>query len=480
MIEVLLAAAALLLRSPPPRSHVVMDGNDSPMLAAQLARTTRPLSSRDAARRGLSLSVLKAIDEVPQAEWDACARTHNPFVSWAFLHALEASESCHPEEGWMPQHLVAMNSTTNKLVGAVPLYLKSHSFGEYVFDQSWARAYRSTAIEKDAFGPGAGCSGYYPKLQSCVPFTPVTGARLLVADSENEAQLDNETAAARRDEIRTVLARGLVALAERLGVSGVHVTFSSEEERPAFCKAGFLPRLGVQYHWTNDNYQSFDQFLDSLKQSRRKAIRQERRKVRDAGIVVKRLKGREIESKHWDALHEFYTATVAQKWGRGYLTRDFFRRLGEDEMMASRSLLVVAEEEETGELVAGALNLIGDDCLYGRHWGCAKRFDALHFELCYYQAIEAAIELGLPRVEAGAQGEHKLTRGYLPTLTHSAHYLRHQGFRKSVGSFLKQEREQTYISLASLAMRHNPFKKEAAEHLKTQGLRVEGKKIVVE
>lgn len=247
----------------------------------------------------------------------------------------------------------------------------------------------------------------------------------------------------------------------------------------ALGRAGFLPRLGLQFHWCNtEGWRSFDEFTASLKQSRRKAIRQERRKVAEAGVVIQRLRGRQIRPHHWDAFYKFYRATVESKWGRDYLKSSFFAQMGG--AMGERVVLILAEDRSSGTLVAGALNLLGDDCVYGRHWGCSRRYDALHFELCYYQAIEVAIELGLPRVEAGAQGDHKLARGYLPTLTRSCHYLRHAGFRKEVARFLKLEREQTYIRMATVSTQRNPFKSDAAEHLRRQGLRIEGKRLLVE
>ena len=338
-------------RSYPP----CMDAGDMP-LPPRLAGA-RPLTTTDSARHGISLSVLKSIDEVSREAWDACASNEDPFVLWGYLHALEVSKSVAPETGWMPYHLVAHDDVSGTLIGAVPLYLKSHSFGEYVFDHSWARAYRSTSVDLSG-------GGYYPKLQACIPFTPVSGARLLVASCEES---HGEGADERRTTIRNTLARGLVALSERLGVSSVHVTFGNRVgDGAALGKAGFLPRIGVQYKWRNEGYKSFEDFLASLKQRRRHAIRQERRKVHDAGVVVRRLRGHEITPRYWDALFRFYGRTVEEKWGRGYLKRAFFDELGRDDAMLERSLLVVAEEAESGTVIAAALNLLGDDCIYGR------------------------------------------------------------------------------------------------------------------
>jgi predicted N-acyltransferase len=489
--------------------------------SAVTASVGRPLTVYEATRYGVALSVISSIDQIQADQWDQCARTacaangcgENPFVMHSFLHALEASRSVDAIEGWMPQHLVAHDVATGQLLAAVPLYLKSHSYGEYVFDHAWSRQYRavvehgtwsqkarsaaeSSASEVSSSSRGGGGAsggaaaadvseqpfrrqrpgkdvGYYPKLQAAVPFTPVTGPRFLIGTREPN----------RHDVLRRVLASGLMALSERLGVSSVHVTFATREESAALSKVGFLPRLGLQYHWHNDGYADFEDFLRSLKQSRRRAIRRERRRVAEAGIVIKRLRGAEITRAHWEAIYRFYCATAERRPGRAYLTREFFECLGAASgpgSLGDRVILVIAEDSSSGEVVAGALNLLGDDCMYGRHWGCLRRYDSLHFELCYYQAIEMAIELKLPRVEAGAQGEHKISRGYLPTLTYSSHYLRHPEFKRAVALTLRNEREQTYIALTRIAQEQNPFKADPAEHLQRQGLRVEGKRIVVE
>ena len=449
----------------------------------------RPLSTEDTRRSSsnISLSILKSIAEVPREQWDACvsascagpvAGRGAPFIRYGFLHALEMSKSVDASEGWMPQHLVAHDKKTGRLVAAVPLFLKSHSYGEYVFDTEWARAYRTShrqTLSGGGAGSGGGSSGgasarsYYPKLQCCVPFTPVTGPRLLIADVEPE----------QRVALRAVLARGLVTLAERLGVSGLHVTFTTAEDQAALVREGFLPRLGLQYHWCNDGYVSFESYLAALKPSRRRAVRRERRKVADAGIIIRRYRGAEIEPRHWEAFYRCYRTTVDAKWGHDYLKRPFFDALSRESPEAL--LLILAERRTTGEVVAGALNLVGADCVYGRNWGCLRRYDSLHFELCYYQAIEVAIELGLPRVEAGAQGEHKLARGYLPTLTSSAHYLRDPSFRAAISTSLATERERAYVALTMLSTQQNPFHgHDAAErHLSAQGVHIEGTRIVV-
>ncbi len=380
------------------------------------------------------IRVISSLAEVPAAEWDACAGAGNPFVSHAFLKAVEESGSATAESGWLGQHLV-MNGPEGRLIGAVPLYLKNHSYGEYVFDWGWAEAFERAG------------GRYYPKLQCSVPFTPVTGPRLLV-----------HPAAPDPEAVRRALIGGLVELTSRHGVSSLHVTFCTEEEWRSFGAAGFQQRLGLQYHWQNAGYGSFDDFLGALVSRKRKAIRKERRKVADSGVRLRAVTGDEIAERHWAAFHNFYLDTVDRKWSRAYLTRDFFLRLGET--LAERVVLIMAEYD--GHLVAGALNLLGDDALYGRNWGCAAEFKFLHFEACYYQAIDFAIQHGLSRVEAGAQGEHKIQRGYVPVQTYSAHLIENQGFRQAVGDFLEREQRAVRQEIDSLGD-WTPFRRERDE-----------------
>jgi predicted N-acyltransferase len=368
-----------------------------------------------------------AIDEIDAAAWDACAGAGNPFVSHAFLAALERSGSVTAETGWLPKHLTA--SIDGRIVACVPLYLKSHSYGEYVFDWAWAEGYERAG------------GRYYPKLLSAVPFTPVTGPRLLLRPAAPA-------------EVARALGDAIIRLGERLGVSSAHVTFLPEAQVDALSAAGFLARVGHQYHWPNRGYGSFDDFLASLASRKRKAIRKERAAIAESGIRLRALTGREIEERHWDAFWRFYLDTVERKWAHAYLTRAFFLRLGE--AMADRLLLVTAETTE-GRVVGAALNLVGDEALYGRYWGCEASYRFLHFECCYYQAIDFAIARGLARVEAGAQGEHKLQRGYLPVATHSAHWLRQKGFRDAVVRFLAAERPHVQSTMAVLAD-HAPYR----------------------
>ena len=361
-----------------------------------------------------TVTLCNSINDIPEAEWDICVGAEYPFLLHAFMSALEDSGSVSPKTGWLPQHLVYRDSS-GKLVGAVPLYLKGHSYGEYVFDWGWADAFEKAGQK------------YFPKLLSAVPFTPVTCPKLLVRPGENQS------------EVRSILTSGLVSALEQLNVSSLHINFSSKVEWEFLGKAKFLKRQGIQYHWNNNGYSSFDDFLNSLTSRKRKAIRKERKAANESGVKIRSLTGAEIEKRHWDAFFQFYVDTTDRKWGSAYLNRDFFTLLGE--RMADKVLLIIAEYDT--RLVGGALNFIGKDTLFGRNWGCLADFKFLHFEACYYRAIDFAIEKGLSRVEAGAQGEHKIQRGYIPTLTYSNHYIDDLGFRDAVAQFLR--RESAYI-----------------------------------
>lgn len=362
----------------------------------------------------LSVEVVERLADVPDADWDACAGPENPFIGHAFLNLLEESGAAAPGAGWAARHLVVRDAG-GALLGCAPAYLKSHSMGEYVFDWNWAEAYERAG------------GTYYPKLLCAVPFTPATGPRLMA-----RGDLD----AACKARVKRALAGGLAALTERAGLSSAHVNFHPQSEGDVLGEAGFLPRTGIQYHWKNNNYQCFDDFLGELTSRKRKAIRRERKAVAAVpGLTIERLTGAAIGAKHLDAMYAFYQDTGARKWGQPYLNRETFRLLGA--RMAQHLLLVLAKRD--GRTIAGALNLIGVNALYGRYWGCLEDIPFLHFELSYYQAIEAAIEMGLARVEAGAQGEHKIARGYRPTLTHSSHFVTDPGFRDAVGQFLTAE-----------------------------------------
>ncbi len=363
------------------------------------------------------IKVLPAISDVPAAAWDACAApdpaTLDPFLLHAFLMALESSGSVGDRSGWLPQHLV-LEDETGDVLGVAPAYAKMHSQGEYIFDHGWA----------DAFERAGG--SYYPKLQLAVPFTPVPGRRLLVPSGPNA------------EHCEALLASGAAELTRRQGWSSAHVTFMSEGEWQRLAKLGYLQRTGKQYHWANAGYSTYDDFLGTLASRKRKALRKERTQALSAGIEIEWITGRDITEAHWDAFFAFYMDTGSRKWGRPYLNRRFFSLLGQS--MADKCLLVMAKR--SGNTIAGALNLVGGDCIYGRYWGCTENHPSLHFEVCYHQAIDYAIANKLARVEAGAQGDHKLARGYAPVAVYSAHYIVDPGFRRAVDGFLVDERRQ--------------------------------------
>lgn len=368
--------------------------------------------------------IARGVGELPADEWDALAGG-NPFLSHAFLSALEDSGSVGPGSGWDPVP-ITIAGADGKIAAALPSYLKAHSQGEYVFDHAWADAWHRAG------------GSYYPKLQIAVPFTPATGPRLLLADPA----------------LATPLLRAAEQVCEDNGLSSAHATFIAPEQLPLFEAAGWMLRSGIQFHWENRGYASFDVFLEALSSRKRKDIRKERAAAQE-GVEIRHLTGAAILPEHWDAFWTFYQDTGARKWGTPYLTRAAFTLLGE--RMAGRILLVMAFIGETP--VAGALNFIGPDALYGRYWGAVLDKPFLHFELCYYQAIDAAIALGLSRVEAGAQGGHKLARGYEPVETWSAHYIVHPGFRAAAADFLDRERQGVAQDRLYLAERA-PFKKE--------------------
>jgi predicted N-acyltransferase len=362
--------------------------------------------------------------EIGAGAWNALANhaglaQPHPFTTYEFFAALEQSGSASPDAGWQPCHLLTDD-------GLMPLYLKSHSQGEYVFDHAWAEALERAGGD------------YYPKLQAAVPFTPVTGPRLLAKTPE-----------AKRDLLQ--FAAGAV---KQLGASSLHLTFVTEEEWRLAGDAGYLQRTGQQFHWENRGYGSFDEFLGELASAKRKNLRKERQSVRDAGVTFDWLSGGDITEAHWDQFFEFYMDTGGRKWGTPYLTRDFFSRLGDG--LGQQTLLVMAKLD--GRYIAGALNLFGDSVLFGRNWGCNTYVPFLHFETCYYQAIDFAIARGLKRVEAGAQGEHKLLRGYLPVETRSAHLIAHKGLARAVDDYLAQERAAVAEHMAELA-KASPFRK---------------------
>ena len=403
----------------------------------------------------VTLRVANSLKEVAAEAWDACAnpvmgRDHgngadlaprdaqektledqyNPFISYDFLSSLELSQSVRTRGGWQPLHLLAEDSN-GTLVGAVPCYAKTHSQGEYVFDHGWAEAYERAG------------GSYYPKLQVSVPFTPATGRRLLVRPGPEA------------DAVRGALADSLMDICRRSNASSAHVTFSTQPEWDLLGRRGFLKRTHQQFHWENAGYDSFDGFLAALASRKRKTIRREREDALSNGISVHWLTGTDLTESVWDAFFDFYMETGSRKWGRPYLTRPFYSMVGEK--MRDRILLVMAKRN--GRWIAGAINFIGSHTLFGRHWGAVEHHPFLHFELCYYQAIQYAIEHKLARVEAGAQGEHKISRGYLPTTTYSAHYIVDPGLRRAIEDFLKHER--AYVAAAGAELAETaPFRKQ--------------------
>lgn len=388
-----------------------------------------------------SIRVAAGIGAFTCDEWNGFAGTargnsetrYNPLVSFAFLSALEDSGCAVRRTGWQGHHL-RLEDGQGRLLGAVPCYLKSHSQGEYVFDHGWS----------DAFERAGG--RYYPKLQSAVPFSPVTGPRLLVSKGEDSAK------------VKAGLAAGLKAVTQKLGVSSAHVTFAQESDVEVLEAAGFLHRTDQQFHFFNEGFSTYDDFLATLASRKRKAMKKERREALAPGISIDRLTGKDLTEKAWDDFFAFYMDTGSRKWGRPYLNRQFFSLIGE--RMADDILLVMARRN--GRYIAGAINFIGSDALYGRNWGCIEDHPFLHFEVCYHQAIDFAIERKLKVVEAGAQGEHKLARGYRPVIMHSAHYIAHPGLRNAVADYLRRERHEVE-RMSEYLEEHTPFRKDLEE-----------------
>ncbi len=372
--------------------------------------------------------ILHNIAEVDAAVWDRCnaARTYNPFLTHKFLHALEESGSVSAQTGWQPFHIVVEDKA--QLIGAVPMYLKNHSQGEYVFDYGWADAWHRAGGD------------YYPKLQISVPFTPATGPRLLTVEESNV-------------EHEKLLLGACMQIAQQIKVSSIHITFMPEQQWQSAKEVGFLQRMDQQFHWHNGGYASFDAFLDDLASKKRKNIRRERRDAVAHDISIEWITGDDLQESHWDAFYRFYMDTGSRKWGSPYLTREFFSLIGA--VMPEDVLLIMAKRD--GRYIAGAINFIGGDTLFGRNWGCIEDHRFLHFEVCYYQAIDFAISRGLKKVEAGAQGAHKVARGYLPEATYSAHWIADPNFRDAVARFVDDER--SYISQDIAYVEANsPFK----------------------
>ena len=386
-----------------------------------------------------TINALSSLDQIDAATWDACAcpeatdggRPIDPFTTYRFLKALEDSGSVGAGTGWDPRYLTA--EIGGQVIAVAPLYGKSHSQGEYIFDHNWAHAYEQAG------------GRYYPKLQMAVPFTPATGRRFLTRPGYDTVGM-------------SALVQGAVELATQNHVSSLHITFCTEAEAIAGGKMGLMRRITQQFHWLNDNYNSFDDFLTSLSSRKRKTIRKERRTAQDFGGEIVTLIGDDIQPEDWDSFWQFYQDTGARKWGSPYLTRAFFDII--HDTMRDDIALVMARRD--GQNVAGAMNLIGRDTLYGRYWGCIEDHPCLHFEACYYQAIDLAIQLGLKRVEAGAQGEHKLARGYLPAETHSLHWVADAGFANAIDRYLAEERRAVSHDIEVLTS-YGPFRKTEIE-----------------
>jgi len=401
---------------------------------------TTPSETDSVANADSSAFHVRVVDsfiDILQREWNALngankaseTAAYNPFLTHTFLSALEESGSAVRETGWYGQHLLLEDENGNLLGGATG-YLKSHSQGEYVFDHAWA----------DAFERAGG--RYYPKLQSSVPFTPATGPRLLTSPTINP------------EAGRVALASAIAQLSEKMGLSSAHVTFATNADVDAMGKCGFLHRTDQQFHFQNAGYGSYSDFLDGLSSRKRKNLKKERESAKSNGIEIEWLTGSDLNESVLDTFFAFYTDTGNRKWGRPYLTRTFFSLIAE--RMSDDVLLVMAKRN--GRHIAGAINFIGSDTIFGRHWGCVEHHPFLHFEVCYHQAIDFAIEHGLKVVEAGAQGEHKLARGYVPVTTHSAHYIPHEGFRRAIADYLEHERSDVE-QFGKILTKAAPFKK---------------------
>jgi len=385
----------------------------------------------------IRVEVLDSIKSIDQKDWDLCAcpeifdgkPPYDPFTTYSFLSALELSGSVGRGTGWYNCHLIAKLS--NEIIAVMPLYIKGHSQGEYIFDHNWAHAFENAG------------GRYYPKLQCCVPFTPATGRRFLIKKSYEK-------------QAGEALTAGLITLAKKNNMSSVHITFLPYEEAREFSGQSFLLRKSLQFHWENNGFQDFNDFLNSLTSRKRKAIKKERYQAKsfwNSKGEILRLKGSNIESSHWDSFWEFYQDTGKRKWGYPYLTREFFTII--HETMSDQILLVLAMEND--KPIAGALNFLGKDTLFGRYWGASKYYPCLHYELCYYQAIEYDLENGLKRIEAGAQGEHKLSRGYLPSFVYSLHWFLDENFEKAVGDYLQKEGE-VVSNNRDIMLKESPFK----------------------
>ena len=376
----------------------------------------------------MNLDIISNISKIGSEAWNNLNINDHPFTNYDFLYALEESKSVCAETGWLPQHII-LKDIDNKIIGILPNYLKSHSYGEYVFDHSWANAYQKAG------------GSYYPKLISAIPFTPVKGPRFLYKESKKEIIIKN-------------ISQFMMDLANKNNLSSAHINFLDENTDHILEKKGWLKRVGLQFHWKNKGYSSFEDFLEELKSSKRKMIKKERDYIKKTGIVINRISGNDLKSTIWDQFYKFYLDTIDKKWGSAYLTRDFFSSISDK--LNKKIVLIIAEKDN--QIVAGALNFTDKNCLYGRNWGSKIDVPFLHFEMCYYQAIDYAIDQKLKVVEAGAQGHHKIKRGYLAKPTFSYHYLPNSSFRNAVSTFINDEKRHIQENIDYVNNHDNPFK----------------------
>lgn len=377
----------------------------------------------------MNVSICHSLNQLSRTEWDALVPADQPFLRYDFLNSLELTGCVSPKTGWEPHHFVVRDNDSKELIGVAPAYIKHHSYGEYVFDWQWADAYKATG------------QPYYPKLLMAVPFTPVTGERFFCAQN---VDVDAFIAA-----VMTVAQQSVEALA----LSSIHCLFPPEAQRDVMQDNQWVAREAFQFHWENEGYSSFDDYLARMTSKRRKAVRRERRQVAEQGITFEHLTGSAITPDHWRIFNQFYRDTLQRYGAIAYLSAEFFEQMGE--LLADSVLLILAKQD--GQPIAGALNLFGDKTLYGRYWGCSVDLNGLHFDTCYYQAIEFCIGRGLRRFEAGAQGEHKLDRGFLPNMTYSTHWFRHAGFFDAIKSYLSEEGPAMRRNSDNY-MAHSPFK----------------------
>ena len=377
----------------------------------------------------MKIELASRLSNVDKNQWNKLNICNHPFTSYEFLNALETSNSVSTKTGWTPKHILVKNAANN-LIGASPNYLKMHSYGEYIFDHSWANAFENAGGQ------------YYPKLLSAIPFTPATGPRILLSPQKNN-----------NDEIFKLIIGTYEQLVKNNNLSSAHINFITKQLSDTLNKRNWIKREGLQFHWYNKKYQSFDDFLDELKSTKRKAIKKERKKINEYGLTIERLTGDALNVKIWDSFYEFYLSTIDKKWGGAYLTKDFFYSINRS--MKNKILLVIAKKNN--DIIAGALNFVGENTLYGRNWGSKLDIPFLHFELCYYQAIEYAIENKIQIVEAGAQGHHKIQRGYIATSTYSAHYIQNDSFDKAVRGFVEMEANEINKQIEIINQQGSPY-----------------------